>query len=234
MPATDPRRFEEGYTGRMNDPLAEAAVDPIREGMVVGLGTGRAASRCIHALAARDITVRCVATSIRSAELAESLGLRVEPFSDVPAVDYLFDGADEIDPDLRMIKGAGGAMTREKMIAQVAAHRVYVIDESKLVARLGERMPLPIEFLAFGKASLLGRIAALGLEPSIRERDPAMTDEGNPIVDAWLGSADPVGVDEALGAMPGIVEHGLFLREADRVLIERADGSVESRDRAAS
>ncbi|MFG0252949.1 MAG: ribose-5-phosphate isomerase A, partial [Phycisphaerales bacterium JB038] len=120
----------------MEDPLAKAAIAEIESGMMVGLGTGRAASRCIRALAARGLDVKCVATSVRSAELAASLGLRVEPFEGVRHVDFLFDGADEVDPNLAMIKGAGGAMTREKMVARAAKRRVYVVDASKLVTRL--------------------------------------------------------------------------------------------------
>ncbi|MCK4873460.1 MAG: ribose-5-phosphate isomerase RpiA [Phycisphaerales bacterium] len=217
----------------MDDPLAQAAVEPIESGMVVGLGTGRAASRCIRALAARRLDVRCVATSIRSAELATSLSLRVDPFEQVAAVDYLFDGADEVDPNLDMIKGAGGAMTREKMIAQVAQRTVYVIDESKLVGRLGERYRLPIELLAFGEASIQTRLEALGMAGTIRLDEAGrriLTDDGNPIVDVTLGSHTAESADFVLNSMPGVVGHGLFVGEADVVLIERADDSIERRE----
>jgi ribose 5-phosphate isomerase A len=218
----------------MEDTLARAAIAEIEAGMMVGLGTGRAASRCIRALAARNIEVRCVATSIRSAELAYSLGLRVEPFEHVRQVDFLFDGADEVDPKLSMIKGAGGAMTREKMVARAAKRRVYVIDASKLVERLGEKKPVPVEVLAFGLASVRASLERLGLSGEVRVDDAGrvLTDEGNPILDVALPvSLDPALVDEQLQGTPGVVGHGLFLSEADAVFIEHEDGRVAERRR---
>ncbi len=221
----------------MEDTLATAAIAEIEAGMMVGLGTGRAASRCIRALAARNIEVRCVATSIRSAELAYSLGLRVEPFEHVREVDFLFDGADEVDPTLGMIKGAGGAMTREKMVARAAKRRVYVIDASKLVERLGEKKPLPVEVLAFGLASVRASLERLDLIGEVRKDeagDRVLTDEGNPILDLTLpASLDPASVDEHLQGTPGVVEHGLFLSEADAVFVEYSDGRIEARRRKA-
>ncbi len=219
----------------MDDNLAQAAIEEIRAGMLVGLGTGRAASRCIRALAARGLDVRCVATSTRSAELAASLGLPVEPFEAVGHVDFLFDGADEIDPLLRMIKGAGGAMTREKLVARAATRRVYVIDNSKLVQRLGEKKPVPVEVLAFGLASIRAALAQAGLDGPIRTGDDGrryLTDEGNPVLDLALPEhLAPEAAEELLVRTPGVVGHGLFLSEADAVLIEHADGRIERRDR---
>lgn len=220
----------------MEDTLALAAIEGIEADMVVGLGTGRAASRCIHALAAARLNVRCVATSVRSGRLAESLGLVVESFEEVRRVDFLFDGADEVDGQLRLLKGAGGAMTREKIIARAADRCVYVVDESKLVSRLGERFALPVEVLAFGLASIRERLSRAGLAGSIRVDESGrryLTDEGNPVLDLKLASElDPELVVALLADTPGVVGHGMFLREADAVLVERAGGEIDRLVRA--
>ncbi|NOG55019.1 MAG: ribose 5-phosphate isomerase A [Planctomycetes bacterium] len=168
-----------------NDALAMAAVQDVTHGMMVGLGTGRAASRGIQALAARVRDgelerIVTVATSIRSAELARSLGLSVVPMSDVTRVDLLFDGADEVDPNLCMTKGAGGAMTREKIVAEAADHCIYLIDESKLVDHLGTRFPLPVELLHFGVQAVMARLRAVGLNPCVRPAAAADDESAQP------------------------------------------------------
>lgn len=217
------------------DHLAVAAVEPIGNGMVVGLGTGRAASRGIHALAERvareRLELTCVATSRRSAELAISLGLRVEPMRDVPRVDVLFDGVDELEPGLAMTKGAGGAMTREKIVADAADLCIYLMDESKVVQHLGERYPLPIEVLEFGFASTSARLQRLGLAPLMRpaandSSEPYLTDEGNLVLDCDYGQASRGNLQmlsAAIDAISGVVGHGLFVSQADIVLIESTD-----------
>jgi ribose 5-phosphate isomerase A len=207
--------------------------------MMVGLGTGRAATRGIRALAARAkaerLDLRCVATSKASAELAGQLGLRVEPMEGVAAVDYLFDGADEVDPQLRMIKGRGGAMTREKIVAQASAHRVYLVQASKRVQRLGEHAPLPIEVLRFGLASTRRALARLGLDGPLRLADGGSeyeTDNGNPVIDAPIPAGSEIEqLAAALDALSGVVGHGLFLDEADVVLSEDEEGQVTSQVR---
>jgi len=221
------------------DALAVAAVAEIRSGMMVGLGTGRAATRGIHALARRAaaerLDIRCVATSKASAELGAQLGLRVEPMEGVAAVDFLFDGADEVDPELRMIKGRGGAMTREKIVAQASARRVYLVQTEKLVQRLGEHAPLPIEVLRFGLASTRRALSKLGLEGALRlagNGSDYETDNGNPVIDAPVpAGADPEQLARALDALSGVVGHGLFIDEADLVLSEDAQGRVTRRER---
>lgn len=227
----------------MTDALALAAVEPVRPGMLVGLGTGRAASRAIRALAERAsrerLNLRCVSTSLASADLARSLGLAVLDFADVARVDYLFDGADEVDPALRMLKGRGGAMTREKIVARAAARRVYLIDDSKLVPRLGARFPVPVEILAFARSSVEARLRALGLAPSLRlsspddlRSPPARTDDGGLILDAAMTPvAEPEAVAAALDATAGVIGHGLFLSEAEEVIVEDAKGAVTRRSR---
>src|SRR5512142_2387011 len=139
------------------DALAAAAVEDVRAGMTVGLGTGRAATRAIEALARRvsgeGLDLLCVATSRASDELGRRLGLRMQAMEGIERIDYLFDGADEVDPAMRMIKGRGGAMTREKIAARAAARRVYLVQSTKLVGRLGEAAPLSIEVLRYGLAA---------------------------------------------------------------------------------
>lgn len=223
------------------DRMAEEATAPIRAGMTVGLGTGRAASRAVRALARRvqreGLNVTCVSTSDATTALASSLGLRVVEFAGVQRVDYLFDGADEVDGALRMIKGRGGAMTREKIVARAAALRVYLVDESKVVRRLGEKCPLPIEVMEFGYASVRAALERAGLRGPRRLRDdgsPYRTDNHCAVIDAPLpDGADPRAIDALLGGTPGVVGHGLFLSEADVVLIEDGAGAVRRLQRQA-
>lgn len=218
----------------MTDLLAATAIAEIDRPMTVGLGTGRAAARAIRALARRAVAhrlaLRCVATSRASRDLAHSLGLSVEGLSTVGAVDYLFDGADEVDGRLRLLKGRGGAMTEEKRVARAARRRVYLVQADKLVPRLGTCAPLPVEVRADRLDAVTESLSAWGLIGPVRI-DPAgaryRTDGGNPVLDLRL----PEGLDlEALGdrldTLPGVVGHGLFLREADEVLVEDEHGHV--------
>lgn len=220
--------------------MAAEAVCDITSGMVVGLGTGRAASRAIQALAAKiereSLTgVKCVATSVRSADLATSLGLTVIPMRECARVDLLFDGADEVDPDLAMTKGAGGAMTREKIVAEAAAHRIYLVQESKLVKQLGERCPLPVEVLEFGLSATQTFLESLGFTPVLRVEDdsagkPVRTDEGNLILDCVWGSSialrdDLLDLDQMLNHAPAIIGTGLFVTHADVVVVESGGDS---------
>ncbi len=223
------------------DPLAQAAVREVRPGMVVGLGTGRAAARGIEALAARarqeSLRIECVATSRRSAEQARALGLRVVEMERCARVDYLFDGADEVDPALRMIKGRGGAMTREKIIAHASARRVYLVQREKMVPRLGTAAALPVEFLKFGSAWLERALGGLGLVGSIRFENGSewRTDDGNPVFDLAIpAGSDLSALAARLDALPGVVGHGVFLDEADVVLVEEPDGRVSTIARARS
>ncbi len=219
------------------DQLARLAVEPITSGMIVGLGTGRAATRGIHALAQRvneaSLKVRCVATSEASGSLARELGLTVLPFAEVERVDYLFDGADEVAPDLAMLKGRGGAMTREKIVAQATTKRVYLIDDSKLVQRIGERFDLPIEVLPFALASVRTQLAAIGLDGPLRTReggDDYHTDNGFVVIDAPVpDNTDLDALNTSLAMIDGVLGHGLFLREADEVLVESQDRSEVKR-----
>ena len=228
----------------MDDALARAAIEPIQSGTVVGLGTGRAAARGIRALAARreaeTLRLTCVATSEASAALAASLGLRVVALDAVDRVDYLFDGADEIDPQGRMIKGGGGAMTRERLVAAAAmasgGRRVFIADRSKLVDRLGATRRLPVEVLAVAVELVRRELASVGLRDAVLRVDaagqPVITDNGGRLLDVRLEEALTLEELAArLDAMPGVVDHGLFLREAEEIVIEDGLGGLERRRR---
>ncbi len=220
----------------ITEPLAEAAVAEIRSGMLVGLGTGRTASKAVLALARRirdeGLDIRCVPTSHVTETLARSYQMPLADFAMEEGVDYLFDGADEVDPVLRMIKGAGGAMTRERIVASAAKRRVYMVQEEKMVHRLGQRATLPIAVLAFGLASVRNNLRRHGLNGVVRRTLDGhlfLTDNGTLIIDVTLDDPDRDLNELAaeIDGIPGVLDHGLFLDEADEVLVERKDGKIE-------
>jgi ribose 5-phosphate isomerase A len=214
---------------QVTDHLAEATVAPIQSGMLVGLGTGRTARRGVRALAERiraeDLKVDCVASSEATEQLARELELRVVDFALVEEVDYLFDGADEVDSKLRMLKGSGGAMTRERIVAWASKRRVYMVDGHKMVENLGTNATLPVAVMAYGLASTRASLRSVGLNGVCRrtmDGDMFITDNGNLILDVPL---TPDHCLEELAAhlndIPGVIDHGLFLGEADEVLVDR-------------
>jgi ribose 5-phosphate isomerase A len=216
---------------KVADALAEAAVAPIQSGMIVGLGTGRTASRGVLALAERvredRLDIRCVPTSHATETLARAQGLSLIDFTLVEKVDYLFDGADEVDPNLRMVKGAGGAIIRERIVAHASQRRVFMVDESKLVARLGQRCSLPLAVMAFGLTSIRAELRSIGLNGVVRRTMDGqffLTDNGSLIVDATLEERDLDDLAFSLDSIPGVVEHGLFLTEADEILVQTKSG----------
>lgn len=221
------------------DALAQSGIEGIASGMVVGLGTGRAAARAIDALAQRvrddHLEITCVATSERSASQARALGLQVIAMDQTSKIDWLFDGADEVDRQLRVVKGAGGAMTREKIVAHAASHCVYLIQEAKAVSHLGEHHPLPIEVLHYGLAAITAQLEGVGLSCQLRrgdDGDPVHTDNGHVILDATMpANVDVVALNAMLDSTPGIIGHGLFLDEADVVYIENDLGQVRKLER---
>ena len=152
-------------------------------------------------------------------------------FALIEHVDYLFDGADEVDRDLNILKGGGGAMTRERMIAWTAARRVYMVDSSKVVEKLGQNKPLSIAVMAFGMTSIRAALRELGLNGVCRrtiDGELFITDNGNLIIDANI--TDDVDLSELaarLNDMPGVIDHGLFLEEADEMIIENENGEIE-------
>lgn len=216
---------------KIADALAEAAVAEVKPGMIVGLGTGRTASRAIHALSERvrneRLDIRCVPTSHVTETLARALGLKLVDFAMLERVDYLFDGADEVDPSLRMLKGGGGAFIRERVVAHAAERRLYIVDESKLVDRLGQRTTLAVGVMAFGLASTREHLRKLGLHGVVRRTLDGhlfLTDNGCLIIDVTLEDRDPEELDTALNAVAGVIDHGLFLHEAEEILVETAAG----------
>ena len=203
---------------------AEAALGEVRDGMLVGLGTGSTVAFLIAALAARRPRIECAATSEASAAAARAGGLTVRDMADVARVDLTIDGADEIDARLFAIKGAGGAMLREKVVAAASDRTVVIADGSKRVDAIG-RAKLPVEVLPFARAFVAGRLKALGATVTLRD---GRTDNGNVIVDARFGGIpDPRALAAAIDAIPGALGHGLFLDEVDAAYV--GNGGVVTR-----
>jgi ribose 5-phosphate isomerase A len=214
-----------------HDALAHAAIAPIASGMVVGLGTGQRSTRCMRALASRvqaeRLEIRCVCTSHASEVVARQLQLPVVAFDGVESVDYLFDGADEVDHELRMMKGTHGAITRQRLVAQVAKHSVYLTSDDKLVDQLGSRALLAVVIIPFGVASIRARLRNLGLSGVVRtnhEGDALITDGGGVVLDMRIAGRDVEELASELDHVPGVVDHGLFLQEANQVLVEGKGG----------
>lgn len=184
---------------------AEAAAELVEDGMSVGLGTGSTVAFFLPALAARGLDLRCAATSPRTESLAREVGLRIERFSAVEHLDIAVDGADQVAPDGWLMKGGGGAHTREKLVAATADRFVVIVDSTKLVPAL--HAPVPLELLSFGLASTVRRLAALG--PVERRTGPTSPD-GGVICDYRGPIGDPRWLAGALRAVAGVVEHGLF------------------------
>jgi ribose 5-phosphate isomerase A len=198
---------------------AEAAAALVEDGMTVGLGTGSTVEQLLPALAARQLSLLCVATSPRTAAVARDLGLRVEPFAGIDRLDLAIDGADQVAPDGWLVKGGGGAHTREKVVAAAADRFVVIVSSDKLVQAIAP--PIPLELLEFGLDAVM---RALG---DVRVRDVARSPDGGVIVD-YLGPVDdPADLAARLSATPGVVEHGLFPRELVSEILVGRDASVE-------
>jgi len=201
---------------------ARAALWHVRDGMRVGLGTGTTTRHFVEALAealkaGRLKDVRGVATSKGTARLAETLGIPLEPLG-ADGVDLAVDGADEVAPDLSLIKGGGGALLGEKIVEHAARRFVVIADYTKRVPVLGTRFRLPVEIVPFGAERTLAEIRGLGGEPALRggEGAPYVTDHGHWIADVDFGPiGDPAGLDALLKAIPGVVETGLFVGMAE-------------------
>ncbi len=206
--------------------LAETALQYVRDGQILGLGTGRAAASFITALGeqvAKGLNVRGIPTSRASADLARSLGIPLVSLDDVEAIDIAFDGADEVDPCLNLIKGRGGALVREKIVAAAASRFVVLVGEEKLVTTLGEKGALPVEVVPFARGFCLRQLEALGCKPEPRltaDGSPYISDNGNPILDCHIAALDdPAGLERAILALPGVVDTGLFLAMAHDVIV---------------
>lgn len=212
---------------------AERAVELVEDGMVLGLGTGSTARFALEALAERRRRgelrdVVGIPTSVATQQAAELLGVPLTTLEDHPRIDLTMDGADEVDPFLDLIKGLGGALLWEKIVASASERLVILVDETKLVDRLGQKAPLPVEVVPFGWATHTEAVRALGGEPALRTRngEPFRTDGGHYIVDCRFadGIADTRAVEDALRARVGVVETGLFLGMATTVVVGTDDG----------
>ncbi len=214
---------------------AERSLEYVREGQVVGLGTGSTAAYFIQLLGAkvkRGMKVRGIPTSDRSRDLAMSLGIPLTSLDEVQQIDVTVDGADEFDPQLRLIKGGGGALLREKIVASASRQVVIVADSSKRVPVLGN-FPVPVEVVPFAQALIVKRVTDLGARV-VRRLDalgaPYITDSGNQILDCHFGQLrDADSLAQRLSGMPGIVEHGLFIGLASVVLMATGGEIVEIR-----
>lgn len=215
---------------------AEEASRLVRSGQIVGLGSGSTMALVVEALAKRvegeGLRAEFVPTSYQIQLLAIEKGLKVVDFMGVDRIDLAIDGADQVDRGLNLVKGGGGALTREKIVDAFASELVIVVDEGKLSDRLGAGKPIPIEVLPFALPLAMREVARLGGRPRLRfgagKVGPVVTDNGGFILDADFGPiADPKRLNAELKAIPGVVETGIFAGMAHRVYVGRADGTVE-------
>jgi ribose 5-phosphate isomerase A len=210
---------------------AERAVDYVRDGMVVGLGTGSTVYYALLKLGERvreGLDIVGIPTSRRTEEIARQRGIKLGDINDYPEIDLTIDGADEVDSNLNLIKGGGGALLREKIVAHATSFEIIIVDERKLSEVLGS-FPLPVEIVPYGWRRTMKVLASHGCTPSLRMNggSPYLTDNGNYIVDCAFGRIeDPAGLEEKLLRVPGVVEVGLFVGMCDLLIIGK-DGGVE-------
>jgi len=222
----------------MNEPVSADVLDKlgayalryVKPGHTVGLGTGHAASAFIRALAGRGVKVRGVPTSTASAELARSLGIEVVALDGKARLDVDIDGADEVDSRLDLVKGYGGAMVREKVVACASRKVVILVGAEKRVTRLGQRRRLPVEVVPFAMHYAMRRMRELRLKPSVRiaaDGREFLSDNGNLVMDCETGAIGaPARLERELLAIPGVVGTGLFVGIASIVLVANGDGSI--------
>jgi ribose 5-phosphate isomerase A len=220
------------------DRAARAGAGLVRDGMIVGLGSGSTAALMVRHLAdriaAERLSITGVPTSAATAELAHSLKIPLRELDEVEGLDLSLDGADEIDPQFRMIKGRGGALLREKIVAYASAHRVTLLTADKRVAHLGRGMPIPVEVSTFGLLHTERRIRALGGATTIRRTAGGtlvLTDGGNAIIDCQFAELDdPECLDGLLQCQAGVLDTGLFIDLCDTLIVGTAEGveTIES------
>lgn len=211
---------------------AFAAVELVEDGMVLGLGTGSTAVFAVELLGERvkrGLKIKGVPTSDSTEKLAKSVGIPIVTLDEFPQLDLDIDGADEVEPTLCLIKGGGGALLREKIVAYASKRVVIIVDEKKLVDKLG-KFHLPIEVVPFSRGLVQETIKKMGASSVVREKNGQVfhTDENNLILDCDFGLIDnPRALGQQLSLIPGVVEHGLFLDMVERVIIG-GDGSVKT------
>jgi ribose 5-phosphate isomerase A len=214
----------------------EKAAEYVESGMVVGLGTGSTAVHAVRAIGrmlqnGRLHDVLGIPTSEETRREAERLGIPLTDFDKNPVIDVTIDGADEIDPDFNLIKGLGGALLREKIVAMASKQMVVVIDDRKVVDKLGTRAPVPVEVIPFARQPVADYLESLGARPVLRleqgtGQNPVITDENNIILDCWFngGIDNPVEMGQAIRSQPGVVEHGMFFNLATRAVVASPEG----------
>src|SRR6266852_692283 len=214
-----------------------AATKRVRDGDVVGLGTGSTAYFAVVALGERvkaGLKIIGIPTSVRTADLARQLGIPLTTLDEHPEIDITIDGADEVDPKLNLIKGGGGALLREKVVASASKKMVVVADSTKVVPVL-VKFPLPVEVIDFARTVIEKKIASLGATTKLRTKSdgqPFITDNGNQILDCSFGKIDdPPALARSLSDMPGVVEHGLFIGLAKLALVGRGTSVDELRQK---
>jgi len=212
---------------------AERAVTYIQDGMTVGLGTGSTAAYAIKKLGARvaneNLQIRAIATSQRSEEMARELNIPIISFEEIDQIDLTIDGADEVDEQLNLIKGGGGALLREKVVATSSRELIIIVDETKLVKRLG-RFPLPVEVVPFALTVVKRQLEQLDCTADLRMQGdkPYTTDNGNYILDCSFGEIKlPAQLHDAIKAITGVVDNGLFIQLAKTIIAGYNDGSIQ-------
>jgi ribose 5-phosphate isomerase A len=212
---------------------AEHAVQFIKDGMTVGLGTGSTSAFAIDAIGKKvqqGFSIKAVASSYRSEEQAKSLGITLIPFSEVQTIDIYIDGADEVDKDLNLIKGGGGALLREKVLTFNSKEFLVIVDASKMVEYLGKFL-LPVEIVPFANELTIRRLQGLGCSTTVREQDGKSytTDNGNMIIDCNFSKIENVSeLDQSIRSIPGVVENGLFPRSlVSKVIVGYENGEVK-------
>lgn len=217
----------------MNSKQAAAlkATEYIRDGMIVGLGTGSTAYWAIQDIGKKvknGMVIQAVATSVQSENLATELGIPLIDISMTDSIDITIDGADEVDDEWNLIKGGGGALLREKIVASHSKELIVIVDESKRVNPLGA-FPLPVEVVIYGYEVTQKRLRALGCKPHLRlvNNKPFVTDNGNYVVDCDFGTIEQPGeLAHQINLIPGVVDHGLFIQMATKIIVGYQDGTV--------
>jgi ribose 5-phosphate isomerase A len=214
----------------LKEMAARKAVEHVRDGMVVGLGSGSTASIAIKLLGEKvgqGWKITGVPTSRESEELGRSVGIAIGELKDYPEVDVTIDGADEVDPNLDLIKGLGGALVREKIVASATKMEVITVDDSKLVSYLGQKAPLPVEIVKFASESTMRRLEKFGCAPKLREKNGIafITDNGNLIADCRFPRIDdPKRMEREINLVAGVVDNGLFVGLAHKVVVASKEG----------